>query len=482
VRILFVASEVAPFSKTGGLGDVAGALPAALAARGHEVAVVTPRYGSIEPAAHGLERLPQAVHARGEGAALFRGKLGGASVYLVEHERYFGHRSGLYSEHGRDYADNAQRFSFFVRAALDLPRALGFAPDILHLHDWQAALGAWMLRHEHGEAPWARAARSVYTIHNLAYQGVFPKELMPAVGLPWEVFRYEAMEFYDQLNFMKAGLVFSDAITTVSPTYAREILTPEHGNGLDALLRHRTKDLTGILNGIDDEAWDPARDRFLEGPFSAADLSGKARCKKALQLELGLPVRADVTLVAMVGRLAEQKGIDLVAAALHEIMQMDLQLTLLGSGSRDYEALFTAASRERPDRVAARIGFDERLAHRMEGGADAFLMPSRFEPCGLNQMYSLRYGTVPIVRAVGGLEDTVEDFDGYRSGTGFKFREYHPAAMVTALRRALDVRRDARAWRGLVERGMAQDFSWRRSAVAYERLFEGLLARPPVRA
>jgi starch synthase len=273
---------------------------------------------------------------------------------------------------------------------------------------------------------------------------------------------------------MKAGIVFSDAVTTVSPNYAREILTPEHGCSLDGLLRHRTGRLSGILNGIDDAVWDPAHDPHLAAPYDRAALAGKARCKEALQRELGLPVRGDVPVVAMVGRLAEQKGIDLVAAALPELLHLDLQLVLLGSGRRDYEDLFARTARELPARLAVRIGFDEELAHRIEAGADAFLMPSRFEPCGLNQMYSLRYGTVPVVRAVGGLADTVEDFDGVRSGTGFTFHEYHPAAMTTALRRALDVHRDARAWRGLQERGMALDFSWRASAGAYERLFARL--------
>jgi starch synthase len=477
MKILFVASEVAPFSKTGGLGDVAGALPAALAERGHELKVVTPRYGSIDPAAHQLRRLEATVQARGEAAALLHGRVGSADVYLLEHERYYGNRRGLYQEHGREYGDNVQRFAFLCRAALDLPRAVGFEPDVVHLHDWQAALGAWILRQELPQAGWAARARTVYTIHNLAYQGVFPKELIPAVGLPWEVFRYESMEFYDQLNFMKAGIVFADALTTVSPNYAREILTPEHGCSLDGLLRHRAKDLTGILNGIDATAWDPARDPNLAAPYGPDDLGGKARCKQALQLELGLPVRRDVPVVAMIGRLAEQKGIDLVAAALQEIMHMQLQLVLLGSGRHDYEDLFERTARERPDRVAVRIGFDEVLAHRMEAGADLFLMPSRFEPCGLNQLYSLCYGTVPVVRAVGGLEDTVEDFDGHRRGTGFKFKDYHPAAMLTALRRALDVYRDARAWRAIIERGMAEDHSWDTSAAQYEGLFARLLHR-----
>ncbi len=477
MRILFIASEVAPFSKTGGLGDVAGALPSALAERGHELAVVTPRYGFVDPAAHALERLGATVHARGESAVLLGTRLGGARVYLLEHERLYGSRGSPYGEHGSDYPDNAQRFTFLCRAALAVPHAMGFEPDVVHLHDWQAAPAAWMVRHELGQQAWARRARTVYTIHNLAYQGIFPKEQVPALGLPWDVFRYDAMEFYDQLNFMKAGLVFADAITTVSPNYAREILTPEHGCSLDAVLRHRARHLTGILNGIDDEVWDPSRDPHLVATYSRSDLSGKARCKAALQRELELPLRREVPVVAMVGRLVEQKGVDLVGAALQQVMDMEAQLVVLGTGRSDYEDLFRRAARARPERVAVRIGFDEGLAHRIEAGADLFLMPSRFEPCGLNQMYSLRYGTVPVVRAVGGLEDSVADFDGLRSGTGFKFREYHPAAMMTALRRALEVYRDARAWRGLVERGMAEDNSWRRSAEQYERLFQALVSR-----
>ncbi|HET7754493.1 MAG TPA: glycogen synthase GlgA [Anaeromyxobacteraceae bacterium] len=477
MRILFIASEVAPWSKTGGLGDVAGALPRALAARGHELAVVTPRYGTIDPAARRLERLPPALEAAGEGFALWCHR-GPAPVYFVEHEHFFGHRRGIYAEHGHDYGDNAQRFAFFTRAALAIPRALGFEPDIVHVHDWQTALGPWLLRHEVQREPWAPAARSVYTIHNIAYQGVFPKEELPRLALPWSAFRYDALEFYDQLNFMKGGITFADALTTVSPTYAREIQTPEFGNALDALLRHRAAELHGILNGVDVDEWDPARDRFLPQHYDVRDLAGKRACKESLQREMGLPVRPDVPVIGMVGRLAEQKGIDLVAAALHQILALDVQIALIGSGQHSYEELFRRAARDRPDRVAARIGFDERLAHRIEAGADIFLMPSRFEPCGLNQMYSLRYGTVPVVRAVGGLEDTVEDFDGHQRGTGFKFADYHPAAMMTALRRALDVYRDNRAWRGIVERGMVLDFSWDASAARYEELFERLLARP----
>jgi starch synthase len=479
MEILFVASEVEPFSKTGGLGDVAGALPRALTARGHAVTIVTPRYGTIDPEQEGLRPLHRAVHVRGEPTRLWVKKDGdGARLLFVEHEHFFGSRRGIYGEGGRDYPDNSERFAYLSRAALAIPGALRLEPRIVHVNDWQTGLVPFLLRHEHAKDPALAGVKTVFTIHNLAYQGVFPKSVVPVLGLPWDVFRYEAMEFFDQLSFMKAGLVFADALTTVSPTYAKEILTPEFGASLDPVLRHRADALVGILNGIDTHAWDPARDPFLPAHFDAKDVSGKAACKAALQRELSLPVRPDVPLVAMVGRLAEQKGIDLVAAALPQLLGLDFQLALLGSGQPEYEAAFARASREQPHRLAARIGFDEGLAHRMEAGADLFLMPSRFEPCGLNQMYSLRYGTVPVVRAVGGLVDTVEDFDGWQRGTGFRFRDYTPSALVTAVRRALDTFRDRRAFRGLVLRGMAEDNSWERSAGRYEALYRRLAGSP----
>jgi starch synthase len=472
--VLFVSAEVAPFSKTGGLGDVAGALPRALAARGHRVVVFTPRHGQVDPAAHRLEPLPFPVEAGGQAAGL-QVVRGPVPVFFLEHERLFGHRRGIYSEPGHEYGDNAERFAFFCRAALVLPRLIGFSPRIVHLHDWHTALCAWLLRHEAGAGPWAAGARSVFTIHNLAHQGDFGKEKVPALGLPWSAFRYDqGMEFHDRLNLMKAGLTFADALTTVSPGYAREILGPEQGEGLDPLLRHRAHELHGILNGIDVEEWDPERDALLPARFGPGNLEGKARCKAALQEEVGLPVRPDVPVVAMVGRLADQKGLDIALAALPGLLGQELQLVQLGTGRPDYEQALHRLMRERPAQVQVRTHFDEGLAHRIEAGADLFLMPSRFEPCGLNQMYSLRYGTVPVVRAVGGLADTVEDYDGKGRGTGFCFHEYSARALTTAVRRALDVYRDRRAWRGLMERGMAEDNSWARSAARYEQLYEAL--------
>jgi starch synthase len=475
--VLFVASEVAPWSKTGGLGDVAGALPRALAARGHRVSVVTPRYGSIDPRAAGLARKEGALRVRGEATSLWV-KRAGATFYFVENERLFGSRRGLYSDGGRDYGDNAERFTFLCRAALALPAALRLRAEVVHANDWQSGLVPFLLQHEHAGDPALAGARTVFTIHNLAYQGVFPKEVVPHLGLPWDAFHHDGLEFHDHLSFMKAGLTSADALTTVSPTYAREILTPEGGAGLDAVLRHRRAALHGILNGIDVEEWNPATDPHLPAHYSARALAGKGRCKAALQRELGLPPRAETPLVGMVSRLVEQKGVDLVAAVLDDLLSRDVQVAVLGSGDPLLEQALAEAARRRPDRMAVRIGFDEGLAHRIEAGADVFLMPSRFEPCGLNQMYSLRYGTVPVVRAVGGLADTVEDYDGWNRGTGFRFQDYTPPALLLALRRAVETWRDGRAWRKIVLRGMAQDFSWDRSARSYEELYARLVPSP----
>lgn len=477
MELLFLASEVAPLSKTGGLGDVLGALPAALAAAGDAVAVVSPRYGFIDAARHGFTPRERAVRVRGEATTVWSRTEGRLTSYLVEHERFFGSRRGLYTEHGHEYGDNAERFAYLCRAGLEVPGAFGHRPAVLHLNDWQTALAAWLLRHEHRSDLALARTRSVFTIHNLAYQGSFSKELLPALGLPWELFRPDGVEFHDRLNLMKAGLIFADAVTTVSPTYAREITTPEGGEGLDGLLRARAGKLSGILNGIDTVEWDPARDRYLPSPFDAQKLGGKGACKRALQEEMGLPVRPDLPLLAVVSRLADQKGIDLLLAALPELLRRDLQLAVLGSGRRDWEETLQHTAHHHAERLAVRLGFDEGLAHRIEAGADIFLMPSRFEPCGLNQLYSLRYGTVPVARRVGGLADTIEDFDGWRRGTGFLFGDYHHRAMLTALRRALELFRDKRAWHAMMRRGMALDHSWARSAERYRALYRALVER-----
>jgi starch synthase len=475
VELLFVASEVAPWSKSGGLGDVAGALPRALARRGHVVSVVSPRYYAIDVRQPGFVPLHRAVSIRGEPTTVWLHQAGGVRFYFVENDRFYSSRRGLYGDAHGDYGDNAERFAYLCRAALALPAAVGLRPRILHANDWQTGLLPFLLRQEFAKDPAVSRARTVFTIHNLAYQGVFPKQVVPALGLPWSAFTYDALEFFDHLSFMKAGLHFADALTTVSPNYAREILTPLGGAQLDGVLRDRAADLTGIVNGIDLDEWDPAHDRHLKAHFDAGDISGKATCKAELQRELKLPVRPEVPLLGMVGRLVDQKGLDLVASILPRLMGLDVQLAVLGSGQRNLESLFVRASREHPQRMAARIGFDEGLAHRIEAGADLFVMPSRFEPCGLNQLYSLRYGTVPVVRAVGGLEDTVEDFDGEGGGTGFKFGDDHPLALWAGLTRALEVFEDRTAWRALMKRGMSRDFGWDRSAAGYEEVYRRIL-------
>jgi starch synthase len=354
MQVLFVSSEVVPWSKTGGLGDVGGALPRALADRGHDVTVVTPRYGTIDPRERGFAPEGRTLRIRGEPTGLWV-RRGRPDVVLVENERFYGSRRGLYGDGAHDYPDNAERFAHLSRAALALPAALGLRPAIVHANDWQTGLAPYLLRHEHAGDPALAGARTVFTIHNLAYQGVFPKQVLPFLGLPWDVFRVDAMEFFDRVSFMKAGLSFADALTTVSPTYAREILTPDGGVGLDPVLRHRRQALHGILNGIDVGEWDPARDPHLPAHYSARDLGGKGACKASLQRELGLPVRPDVPLVAMVSRLVDQKGVDLVVGALGQLVTREVQLAVLGTGSPAYEEAFRRAAAAQPSQVAVRI-------------------------------------------------------------------------------------------------------------------------------
>ena len=473
--ILFVASEVAPFSKTGGLGDVAGALPRALAARGHAVSIVTPRYGGIDPARHGLVRSVLSLSVRGERAEVWV-KEGAPPVYLLEHERFFASRRGLYDEAGREYADNAERFAFLARAALALPGALGLHPRILHLNDWQTGLGALALARGFCGTS-VGEARSLFTIHNLAYQGVFSKDAMTDLGIPWDVFTPLGLEFYDQVNFMKAGLAFADALSTVSPTYAKEIQTEEYGCMLEGTLRARSSDLHGILNGIDVHEWDPHADPHLPAPYDADDLSGKAVCKAELRHRFGLPDPervSDAPLFGVVTRLAGQKGISLLLEAIPTLIDRGAEVVVLGNGEHWYEDALRSLAAHRTDGFRAFIGFDPTLSHLVEAGSDFFLMPSLYEPCGLNQMYSLRYGTVPVVRATGGLEDTVRDAD-LPDGTGFKFRDFDVAGLLWASGRAMDWwwnRRDELD--ALRRRGMVQDWSWESSAEAYERLYASL--------
>ena len=478
MKILYVASEVAPFSKSGGLGDVAHALPLALAARGHEVRVVTPLYATTRVA--NAEDSGRSIRLRfpfGEQRAAIRvaRQAPRQELWFLDHPGFYG-RPGLYGDSGGEYGDNHRRFAFLSVGALSAAQVMQFAPDLVHLNDWQTGLAALALaRGFRGTS--VGEASCLFTIHNLAYQGLFPKDVMADLGLPWDVFTDRGLEFYDRVNFMKAGLAFADALSTVSPTYAREIQTAGQGCMLEGLLRARAHELHGILNGIDVHEWDPRADPHLPAAYDADDLSGKAVCKAELRHRFGLPDPhhvSDAPLFGMVTRLAGQKGISLLLEGLPTLLDRGAEAVVLGNGERWYEDALRGLAAARPDRFRAFIGFDPALSHLVEAGADFFLMPSLYEPCGLNQMYSLRYGTVPVVRATGGLEDTVRDAD-LTNGTGFKFRDFDVSGLLWASGRAMDwwwYRSDALD--ALRRRGMAQDWSWERSAAAYERLYASL--------
>ncbi|GHG68672.1 glycogen synthase GlgA [Comamonas sp. JC664] len=476
MKVLFISSEVAPFSKTGGLGDVAGALPAALASLGHDVKVVTPRYRDVR----GAERLVptgQSLLLRfpfGElsGPILSARLAERLEVLFLENEALFGNRHGLYGDASGPFADNHRRFAYLCVGALQAAQRLGFIPDIVHANDWQTGLVPVALRRGFQAGPLANA-KSVFTIHNLAYQGQFSKDVMGDLGLPWDLFTaHGGLEFHNTVNFLKAGLVFSDALTTVSPTYAREIQTPEQGYGLDGLLRHRAHRLHGILNGIDAQEWNPEVDPFLPARYSASDLAGKAVCKRELLGRFGLE-DTQAPVFGFVTRLAWQKGVDLLLEALPAALHADLRVVGVGSGEGPLEDGLRALQARYPKQVSVHLGFDAALSHLVEAGADFFLMPSRYEPCGLNQMYSLRYGTVPIVRATGGLVDTVE---GGLDGNGILFEAFHKAALLAAFRRALALYADPPRLAEFRRRGMGKDFSWSASGRRYQALFNEVVA------
>jgi starch synthase len=471
LKILFVASEAAPFVKTGGLGDVIGALPRALAKRGHELMVVLPKYSAIDSSA--FRDTGRRVEVQ------LAGLLASAQVYVhvpAERLRYvflanpYYDRKELYGEPGGDYRDNHKRFAILCAGALEAARQQGFEPDVVHAHDWQAALVPLIIKRGWAGRPSPVRARTVFTIHNLAYQGIFPREAMSDLGLPADLFNADALEFYGQVSLIKAGLVFADKLTTVSPTYAKEIVeSPQIGAGLEGLLRHRRGDLTGIMNGVDYDRWSPQKDPLIEQRYSPQDTSGKTVCKASLQRELGLTVDAQSMLCGAIGRLAHQKGYDLLAQALPSLMERNVQVVLLGTGDVALEHELTRLSEKYPGRVSIQLRFDDRLAHRIEAGADVFMMPSRFEPCGLNQLYSLRYGTLPLVRAVGGLADSISEGP---EGWGFRFDEETAAALVKAVDRALALFQKPKAWAAAMERAMARDHSWDRAAAQYETLYK----------
>jgi len=464
-----VSSEAAPLAKTGGLADVVGSLPAALRALGDEVAVVIPRYGSIDSKRARLvwDRLAVYLGPVRYDVAIY---VAAAEypLYLVDCPPLYD-RKGFYGEAGLDYPDNHIRFAVFARVALAVARYL-FRTDIFHCHDWQAGLVPAYLRSTFAGDPTFLGSKTLFTIHNLGYQGLFPKSALPEVALDPTLFGPDGLEFFGRVSYIKGGIEFADALNTVSPAYASEIQTPEYGFGLDGALRARADVLTGILNGADYREWNPETDPLIPARYSVDDLEGKRVCKRELLAELGLPPEAiDRPLLGMVSRFTPQKGADILAETVGNLAAHDLYLVALGTGDPEYEEFFEKMAAEYPGRIAVRIAFDDALAHRIEAGADMFLMPSRYEPCGLNQLYSLRYGTIPVVRATGGLDDTIEE------STGFKFREYSEAALWTAVETAVEAFSDAAAWRAMMRCAMQKDFSWKVSAAAYFSLYRRLL-------
>ncbi len=487
LSILMVSAEAHPFAKVGGLADVIGALPRALENLCHEVKVVIPYYGSIKEKGIEVTEVEEAGLfdvALGEKtypARVFRTQLPGSKVevLLIESEDYLD-RNGIYAdaETGQPYDDNAERFTFFARAVLRMLKVTGWLPDIIHCHDHQTGfIPAWIALPS-GIQGFPANLRTVFTIHNLAYQGEYPMEVGYLAGFSEDVMRpMGGIEFHGKVNLMKAGISYTDTITTVSPTYAREIQTAEFGCGLEGILKHRADDLVGILNGADYSVWNPETDKLIPCNYTARKPEGKAKCRKHLMERAGLTLGKDVPVVGIVSRLVSQKGFDILCEDFDRIMELDIGVVVLGLGDEAYHELLTALARKYEGRVAVMLDFNEEMAHQIEAGSDMFLMPSKYEPCGLNQMYSMKYGTIPVVRATGGLADSVTDYDEPGDSTGFAFEEYTAEALYSALERARKVFSDRDAWKQLVFRAMSLDLSWGTSARAYEDVYRKTLEK-----
>jgi starch synthase len=482
MRVLVASSEIVPFAKTGGLADVTGALPKALRKIGVEADCVLPLYRGIDRQKHPMSQSGPALRVplghREETATVDEADAGGGvRAFLVRGDRYFD-REFYYGTRDGDYVDNCERFTFFCRAVMEWIVRSGRRYDILHCNDWQTALIPAYARTIYSGEEAFRAAGTVFTVHNLGYQGLFWNHDLPITGLGWELFTPQGVEFYGKLNLMKAGLVFADVLSTVSATYSREIQTSEYGYGLEGVLYERRDDLYGILNGVDYDDWDPAADRLIAAPYSKGNLSGKAACRADLLEEFGWNREAPEAVIGLIGRLTAQKGFDLIEQIGNWLAGQRVRVVILGTGERKFEEEMAGLARRHPERISVRLAFDNRLAHKIEAGADMYLMPSRYEPCGLNQIYSLRYGTVPIVRNTGGLADTVVDEDGNPgAGTGFKFKGYDAAELRDAVSRALAAFADPRRWEAIVRRGMEQDFSWEASAREYVSLYDKALRK-----
>ncbi|HWR35507.1 MAG TPA: glycogen synthase GlgA [Clostridia bacterium] len=472
MHIAFAASECVPFSKTGGLADVVGALPRALASIGHKVTVFVPKYRQtrLENPRTVIPSITVPFDDQYRFCSVVDGGVhAGVQFYFIDYPPFFD-RDTLYGTSLGDYHDNAERFYLFCRAVLEATKILG-VPDLFHCHDWQSAMLPVLLRTLYADDPAFHGVPTVFTIHNIGYQGLFPPDILPLLLLPWDLFTITKLEFYGKVNFLKGALTYSDFITTVSRKYAQEIQTAEYGFGLEGVLRSRSGSVAGILNGVDYEEWSPEADKFIAENYSASDLSGKARCKQDLLREFGLNPASTLPVIGIISRFAAQKGFDLIAQVADRLMREDLLVVALGTGDKEYEDLFRRLNRQYPQKFAIKIAYNNVLAHKIEAGADMFLMPSRYEPCGLNQIYSLKYGTVPVVRATGGLDDTIEPWDG-RKGTGFKFSEYSGEALLDTVKTAIAAYTDSAVWHTLMRNGMARDFSWKTSAKEYVKVYE----------
>ena len=477
LRILFATPEAVPFAKTGGLADVAGALPKFLRPLGCEIILVMPYYRMVKQSGLPIQYLGESLEVPlGDEilrAEVYQGRMDkDIQVYFIGRDEFFD-REYLYSTPRGDYFDNAERFVFFTRAVLHFARHIQFSPDVIHHHEWQTGLIPAYLRSIYSNDPLFATTATLFTIHNIAYQGLFKKEKLSLTSLPLEMYNPEGIEFWERINLMKAGIVYADAINTVSQKYSEEVQSPEYGYGLEGILRKRRDDLYGILNGVDYQDWDPSHDSHLITRYDSKNPSGKRECKKDLLKEFGLPLALEkVPLFGMISRLADQKGFDLLAEIIDQLFTLDIGFVLLGTGEQKYHDLFMQVAKKYPQKAGIRIAYDDRLAHKIEAGADFFLMPSKYEPCGLNQIYSLKYWTIPVVRATGGLDDTITHYDPSKgTGNGFKFARYDAKDFLNQIKTAISFYTQPEHWTKLVRNAMASDFSWHRSAEAYLQLY-----------
>ena len=476
MEVIFVASEMVPFATTGGLGDVLGSLPREIAKLGHRVSVFLPKYKKISQKKLTLDLVGKDIQvplgSEMESANIFSYRSNELNVYFIEHSEYFD-RDELYGTPMGDYPDNDRRFTFFDRAVIESLKKLKIKPDVIHCHDWQTGLIPVYLKTLYQADPFFKKTKTVFTIHNLAYQGNFPPDSVPITGLSWDEFKFDRLEFYGKISFLKGGLIYSDVLTTVSERYAQEIQSPGFGCGLEAVLARRKNSLFGIMNGINPEEWNPEKDLMIEAHFSAKNLNGKKTCKDALQKENHLKVDSEIPVFGFIGRLVDQKGLDILVPAVEEMAKQNWQLVVLGTGDEEFHKTLRVLHKRHPEHVGLNITFDFKMAKRIYSGCDFFLTPSRFEPCGLGPMFALRFGTIPIVRETGGLADSIHEFNPKTGeGNGFIFPGYKTEDLLVAMKRAVHIFRDSKLMPKLIKNAMACDFSWETSAKRYVQLYE----------